>query len=91
MVKRFHTVGAFYNPPSDVRVPPTILEPYDKCPTCGSRLEDVAVPRWFSLDELMRMGSRDYGEWKREQRLLGREIAPVGPGPPSTVWIELNR
>lgn len=81
-VKRFHTVGAFYNPKGDVKVPPTILSPYDKCPTCGSPLEDVAAPRWFSLNELMRMGSRDYGAWEREQRLLGREIVAAGTGPP---------
>ena len=81
-VKRFHTVGAFYNPPGDVKVPPTILSPYDKCPTCGSRLEDVPASRWFSLHELMRMGSRDFGAWKREQRLLGSEIVPARTGPP---------
>jgi hypothetical protein len=81
-VKRFHTVGAFYNPPADAKVPPTILASYDKCPTCGSRLEDVPASCWFSLHELMRMGSRDFGAWEREQRLLGRVIVPAGAGPP---------
>jgi hypothetical protein len=75
-VKRFHAVGAFYNPPGDEKVPPFILAPYDKCPTCGSQLEDLSVPRWFSLHELMRMGSQDFGTWERNQRLLG--IVPRG-------------
>ena len=78
-VKRFHCVGAFYNPPRDLKVPPTILTPYDKCPDCGSRLEELKVPRWFSLDELVRMGSRDLGAWEREQRSLSRDSTGVGP------------
>jgi hypothetical protein len=87
-VKRFHVVGAFYNPPSEVKVPPTILSPYDKCPTCGARLEELHAPRWYSLHELVRMGSRDHGAWEREQRLLGRVQTPSiqlllpGAGPP---------
>lgn len=80
-VRRLHCVGAFYNPPRDVKVPPTILSPYDKCPTCGSRLEELKSPRWFSFDELMRMGSRDFSTWQREQRLLERERKPK-TGPP---------
>lgn len=72
-VRRLHCVGAFYNPPRDVKVPPTILPSYDKCATCGSRLEELDAPRWFSLDELMRMGSRDLGAWERSERLLGRD------------------
>jgi hypothetical protein len=81
-VKRFHTVGAFYNPPRDAKVPPTIIAPYDKCPNCGSQLVDVAAARWFSLNEVMRMGSRDHGAWQREQRLLGYEAERTGAGPP---------
>jgi hypothetical protein len=80
-VRRLHCVGAFYNPPRDAKVPPTILSPYDKCPTCGCRLEELKSPRWFSFDELMRMGSRDFGAWQREQRLLEREGMPE-TGPP---------
>jgi hypothetical protein len=72
-VKRFHCVGAFYNPPRDVKVPPTILPPYDRCPSCGSRLKDLPAARWFSLHELMRMGSQDLGGWERNERLLGRD------------------
>ena len=81
-VKRFHAVGAFYNPPKDTKVPPTILAPYDKCPDCGSHLEDVAAPRWFSLDEVMRMGSRNYGEWERNERLHGRGQRLGAQAPP---------
>jgi hypothetical protein len=81
-VKRFHCVGAFYNPPADGKVPPTILAAYDKCPTCGSRLEEVASPRWFSLHEIMRMGSGNYGAWEREQRLLGAKVVCEETGPP---------
>jgi len=80
-VRRFHTVGAFYNPPSDVKVPPTILTPYDKCPTCGSQLAEMHDPRWRTLDELMKMGSRDFGAWQRNERLLGRGET-TGSGPP---------
>jgi hypothetical protein len=72
-VKRFHCVGAFYNPPRDVKVPPTVLVPYDRCPSCGARLEDVPDARWFSLHEVMRMGSQDMGAWERNERLLGRD------------------
>ena len=72
-VRRLHCIGAFYNPPRDVKVPPTILLPYDKCPTCGSPLEELDAPRWFSLDELMRIRSRDLGAWERSERLLGRD------------------
>lgn len=81
-VKRFHTVGAFYNPPSDPKVPPTILAPYDKCPDCGSPLEELKDPRWISLNELMRMGSKDFGGWQRQQRLLGNVSVTTGAGPP---------
>jgi hypothetical protein len=35
-VKRFHCVAAFYNPPRDAKVAPTILLLYDTCPSCGS-------------------------------------------------------
>jgi hypothetical protein len=69
-VKRFHTIGAFYNPPSDVKVPASILVPYDKCPTCESRLEELRDLRWRSLDELVRMGSKDLGAWQRNERLM---------------------
>ena len=72
-VRRLHCVGAFYNPQGDVKVPPTILTPYDKCPTCGSRLEELAAPQWLSLHESMRMGSQDLGAWERNERLLGRD------------------
>ena len=72
-VRRFHAVGAFFNPPRDVKVPPTIIVPYDKCPTCGSPLLELDAPRWFSMDELMRTGSRDLGLWERNERLLGRD------------------
>jgi hypothetical protein len=72
-VKRFHCVGAFYNPPRDVKTPPTILSPYDKCPSCGSRLEELPDAHWFSLHEIMRIGSQDLGAWERNQRLLGRD------------------
>jgi hypothetical protein len=75
-VKRFHTMGAFYNPPSDEKVPPTMLVPYDKCPICDSRLEELHDPRWRSLDELMRMGSRDFGAWQRNERLMGAGNEP---------------
>jgi hypothetical protein len=81
-VKRFHTIGAFYNPPTDPKVPPIILPPYDKCPTCGSQLVEIADPRWLTLNELMRMGSRDYRAYQREQRLLGNGPASSGTGPP---------
>jgi hypothetical protein len=81
-VKRFHTVGAFYNPPSDSKVPPTVLAPYDKCPDCGSPLEELKDPRWLSLNELMRMGSKDFGGWQRQQRLLGNASVTPGVGPP---------
>jgi hypothetical protein len=80
-VKRFHAVGAFYNPPRDPKVPPTVLPPYDKCPTCGSQLVEIPDPRWLSLHELMRMGSKDFGSWQREQRLLGNVAATTGSGP----------
>lgn len=69
-VKRFHTIGAFYNPPSDVKVAPTTLVPYDKCPICESRLEELRDLRWRSLHELMRMGSKDLGAWQRNERLM---------------------
>jgi hypothetical protein len=75
-VRRLHCVGAFYNPPKDIKVPPIILAPYDKCPTCGSHLDDVPDPRWFTLDELLRMGSKDYSAWERNERLLGRDPSP---------------
>jgi hypothetical protein len=81
-VKRFHTIGAFYNPPKDAAVPPTVLLPYDKCPECGSPLEELPSPRWVSLHEVMRMGSRDHGAWEREQRLLGGAPSVAGVGPP---------
>jgi hypothetical protein len=81
-VKRFHTIGAFYNSPTDPKVPPIILPPYDKCPTCGSQLVEIADPRWLTLNELMRMGSRDYRAYQREQRLLGNGPASSGTGPP---------
>jgi hypothetical protein len=81
-VKRFHTVGAFYNPPSDPKVPPTVLAPYDKCPDCGSPLEELKDPRWLTLNELMRMGSKDFGGWQRQQRLLGNGSVTTGAGPP---------
>jgi hypothetical protein len=83
-VRRFHCVGAFYNPPADGKVPPTVLAPYDKCPTCGSQLVELHSPRWSSLDETLRIGLRDYGACEREQRLLGRCIsgAASGTGPP---------
>jgi hypothetical protein len=71
-VKRFHTVGAFYNPPSGDKVLPTILVPYDKCPTCDSQLVELHDPRWRNLHELLRMGSRDFGEWRRNERLMGK-------------------
>jgi hypothetical protein len=81
-VKRFHAVGAFYNPPSeDCKVPPTILIPYDKCPTCDSPLVELHDPRWRTLDELMRMGSRDFGEWRHNERLMGKGET-TGSGPP---------
>ena len=69
-VKRFHTIGAFYNPPSDVKVPPMVLVPYDKCPICESRLEELRDLRWRSLHELLRMGSKDLGAWQRNERLM---------------------
>jgi hypothetical protein len=72
-VRRFHVVGAFYNPPRDVKVPPTVIIAYDKCPTCGSQLVEVPAPRWFSLDETLRMGSQDLGARERNERLLGRD------------------
>ena len=75
-VKRFHCVGAFYNPPTDVKVPPTIIVSYDSCPTCGSRLEELPAPRWFPVREILRMGSRDYGAWERNERLHGRNPHP---------------
>jgi hypothetical protein len=76
-VKRFHCVGAFYNPPADVKVPPTVILPFDKCPVCGSQLEDLHQARWFSLHELMCMGSRDYGAWERNEGLHGRDPHPA--------------
>lgn len=90
-VKRFHCVGAFYNPPSDVKVPPEFLAPYDKCP-CGRkgcRLVDVAAPRWFSLHELLRMGSRDYGVWERNERLHGRDPRKRNGSLPSPTQLTL--
>jgi hypothetical protein len=81
-VKRFHTVGAFYNPPKDLAIPPTVVLPYDKCPTCGSPLEELPSPHWISLHEAMRMGSQDHCAWQREQRLLGLAATAAGEGPP---------
>jgi hypothetical protein len=81
-VKRFHAVGSFHNPPTDPKVPPIVLTPYDKCPTCGSPLVEIRDPRWLTLHELMRMGSRDYGAHQREQRLLGSGAVSAGTGPP---------
>lgn len=81
-VRRLHCVGAFYNPPKDSLVPPIILAPYDKCPTCGLRLDDVPDPRWFTIDELLRMGSKDHGAWVRNERLLGRDPRVAGESPP---------
>jgi hypothetical protein len=81
-VKRFHTVGAFYNPPSDPKVPPIVLPQYDKCPTCGSPLVEIPDPRWQTLHELMRMGSKDFRAHQREQRLLGNGTPSAGAGPP---------
>jgi hypothetical protein len=75
-VKRFHTVAAFYNPPADQKVPPTILIPYDRCPICDSRLEELHDPRWRNLDELVRMGSRDLDAWQRNARLMGTSSEP---------------
>lgn len=81
-VKRFHAVGAFFNPPKDPKVPPTIITSYDKCPTCGSHLVEIAHPRYLTLNELMRMGSRDFRAWQRDQRLMGNSTAITGTGPP---------
>jgi hypothetical protein len=76
-VKRFHAVGAFYDPPLDVKVPPAVIVPYDSCPNCGSKLVELYAPRWFTLDEIQRMGSRDYGAWERSERLHGRDPHPA--------------
>lgn len=81
-VKRFHTIGAFYNPPTDPKVPPTILAAYDKCPTCGSALLELKTPRWLTLNELLRIGSKDLRSFQRQERLLGNGTAKTGTGPP---------
>ncbi|MGB9469482.1 MAG: hypothetical protein WBQ59_09030, partial [Candidatus Acidiferrum sp.] len=77
-VKRFHTVGAFYNPPKDAKISPVILAPYDKCPTCDSHLVEIANPGWLTLNELMRMGSQDFRAWQRDQRLMGNSAVTTG-------------
>lgn len=76
-VRRLHCVGAFYNPMRGVeKVTVTGVFGGDMCPSCGSPLVEVDSPRWFTCDELMRMGSKDYGAWERNERLHGRDPHP---------------